>query len=212
MIDGQMQVVDKPTYDAWIEAWTPRDTLAARELNDKLPYGAWVKGSFLQAPAGQLIRFDHVAQALAEDSRDFEISAIGYDRYAFRRFEEECHKLGLALPFIEHPQGGTKKGKPTEAMKAAAKENETEAEGLWMPGSLRMLEEAILEGRIRLRRNPVLISAMMSAVTDEDRWDNRWLAKERSTNKIDCAVALCMAIGATKAIIEVEREYQMMII
>jgi hypothetical protein len=37
---------------------------------------------------------------------------------------------------------------------------------------------------------------MMSAVTDEDRWGNRWLAKERAVNKIDAAVALCMAIGA----------------
>jgi phage terminase large subunit-like protein len=37
---------------------------------------------------------------------------------------------------------------------------------------------------------------MMSAVTDEDRWGNRWLAKERAVNKIDCAVALAMAVGA----------------
>jgi phage terminase large subunit-like protein len=50
-----------------------------------------------------------------------------------------------------------------------------------------------------LRRNPVVISAIMSAVTDEDRWGNKWLSKERATNKIDCAVALCMAIGAAMA-------------
>lgn len=212
IVDGEEQVVDKPTYDAWIDAWTPGDTMAGRAQADQLPYEVWVKDGHLQAPKGQSIRFDHVAQALAEDSRDFDISAVAYDRYAFRRFEEECNALGLSLPFIEHPQGGTKKGKPTEAMKEAAKQAETEAEGLWMPGSLRLLEEAILEGRIRLRRNPVLISAMMSAVTDEDRWDNRWLAKERSTNKIDAAVALCMAIGATKAIVETERSYQMLIL
>ncbi len=65
-----------------------------------------------------------------------------------------------------------------------------------MPGSVRELEDAIYEGRIRLKRNPVLISAMLSAVTDEDRWGNYWLAKERAVNKIDCAIALAMAIGA----------------
>src|SRR3546814_6454947 len=70
---------------------------------------------------------------------------------------------------------------------------------MWMPGSLRELEDAILERRIRFRINPVLISAMMSAVTDEDRWGNHWLAKERAANKIDAAVAICMAIGATMA-------------
>ena len=72
-------------------------------------------------------------------------------------------------------------------------------EGLWMPGSLRHLEELILEGRIRLKRNPVLISAMMSAVTETDRWDNKWLSKQRAINKIDAAVALCMAVGAAMA-------------
>jgi phage terminase large subunit-like protein len=72
-------------------------------------------------------------------------------------------------------------------------------EGLWMPGSIRLLEDALLEGRIRLKRNPVLISAMMSAVIEEDKWGNHWLAKTRSVNKIDAAIALAMAIGAAMA-------------
>jgi phage terminase large subunit-like protein len=84
-------------------------------------------------------------------------------------------------------------------MIAAAKAADREPEGLWMPGSLRALEEAMLERRVRFRRNPVLISAMMSAVTDEDRWENRWLAKDRATNKIDAAVAACMALGVVMA-------------
>jgi phage terminase large subunit-like protein len=198
-VEGQRQVVSKPTYDAWIDAWTPGDTLAARSLRDKAPYREWVEAGHLQAPKGASIRFDHVAQSLADDSRDFDIGMVAYDRYAFRRFEEECEKLGLSLNFVEHPQGGVKKGKPTEEMKDAARQEGREAEGLWMPGSLRLLEEAMLEGRIRLKGNPVLVSAIMSAVTDEDKWDNRWLAKQRSVNKIDAAVALCMAMGAAKA-------------
>ena len=36
----------------------------------------------------------------------------------------------------------------------------------------------------------------MSSVIEEDKWGNHWLAKTRSLNKIDAAVALCMAIGA----------------
>ena len=190
--DGKVQTVTKPTYDAWVEAWTPGDTLAGRALRDKQPYEQWVDAGFLNAPNGESIRFDHVAQALAEYAHDYEVKSVAYDRYAFRsKFEPECDRLGISVEFIEHPQGGTKKGKPTDAMKANGV-----TEGLWMPGSLRELEDAILERRIRLRRNPVLISAMMSAVTDEDRWGNRWLAKERAVNKIDAAVALCMAIGA----------------
>jgi phage terminase large subunit-like protein len=198
-VEGEKQIVAKPTFDAWIEAWTPGDTIDQRAVLDKAPYDVWAKQGHLQAPPGQSIRFDHVAQSLADDSRDFDIGMVAYDRYAFRRFEEECQKLGLSLPFVEHPQGGTKKGKPTEDMKEAAEADGRTAEGLWMPGSLRELEDAMLEGRVRFKRNPVLISAMMSAVTDEDRWGNRWLAKERATNKIDAAVAVCMAIGAAMA-------------
>jgi len=195
--DGKVQTVTKPTFDAWIEAWTPGDTMDARALQDKAPYRQWADAGFIHAPKGQSIRFDHVAQAVAEYTHDFNVKCVAYDRYAFRRgFEPECDRLGISVEFVEHPQGGTKKGKPTEAMIEAAKTAGREPEGLWMPGSVREVEDAILEGRIRLRRNPVLISAIMSAVTDEDRWGNRWLAKERAVNKIDCAVALAMAVGA----------------
>lgn len=198
--DGKTQTVLKPTYDAWVEAWTPGDTIASREIRDQQPYSLWAREGHLHAPKGPSIRFDHVAQAVAEYGTGFEVKCLAYDRYAFRRgFEPECEKLGLAIEFVEHPQGGTKKGKPNQAMIDAAKMSGREPEGLWMPGSVRMLEDALSERRIRIRRNPVVISAMMSAVTDEDRWGNYWLAKERATNKIDCAVALAMVVGAAHA-------------
>jgi phage terminase large subunit-like protein len=212
IVGGQSQIVAKPTLDVWVECWTPGDTVTSRAMRDKLPYEEWVRGGFLHAPKGSTIRFDHVAQALADDSQDFEIGAIAYDRYAFRRFEEECHKLGLNLPFVEHPQGGVKKGKASEEMIRAAKDDGRDPEGLWFPGSLRLAEEAILEGRVRFKRNPVLISAAMSAVTDEDKWENRWLAKERSTNKIDAIVAAVMAIGAALATSKPRREPKILII
>lgn len=198
--DGQVQTITKPTFDAWVEAWTPRDTMAAREIKDRQPYAVWVENGHLHAPKGASIRFDHVAQAVAEYGYRFDVQCLAYDRYAFRRgFEPECEKLGIQIEFVEHPQGGTKKGKPNDAMKEAAEAARREPEGLWMPGSVRQLEDAITEGRIRIQKNPVLISAMMSAVTDEDRWGNYWLAKERAVNKIDCAVALAMAVGAAHA-------------
>jgi phage terminase large subunit-like protein len=186
----------KPTFDAWIEAWTPGDTILARELRDKIPYSVWKKQGHIHAPAGENINYRHVAQSIAEDSEKFSIQMIAYDRFAFKRFEEDINELGMSLEFVEHPQGGTKKGTPTEAMKKSAEAKKEKPEGLWMPGSLRLLEDALLEGRIRLKKNPVLISAMMSAVIEEDKWGNHWLAKTRSINKIDAAVALAMAVGA----------------
>lgn len=179
----------KPTFDAWIEAWTPKDTAAARELRDKLPYQLWIAQGHIHAPSGESVNYRHVAQLLAEYTERFDVRAVAYDKYAFRRFEDEANDVGISVEYAEHPQGGLRKGKPlAEGF-----------DGLWMPGSLRLLEDAILEGRVRFKRNPVLISAMASAVTDGDRWGNRWLAKAKSVNKIDAAVALCMAFGAAHA-------------
>ena len=180
----------KPTFHAWVEAWTPGDTLTAREMRDRLPYAVWAREGHIHAPSGESVSYRHVAQTLAEYGRDYDIQLVAYDRFAFKRFEEEVDELGLSVPFAEHPQGGLKKGKPLEAG----------GEGLWMPGSVRLLEEALLEGRIRLKRNPVLISAMMSAVIEEDKWGNHWLAKTRSVNKIDAAIALAMALGAAMGV------------
>ena len=180
---------NKPLFDAWIEAWTPGDTINARELQDKIPYSVWKEQGHIHAPAGESINYRHVAQTLAEYAERYDIQLVAYDRFAFKRFEEDVDEIGLTVNFAEHPQGGLKKGK-------AFAEGQ---EGLWMPGSLRLLEDALLEGRIRLRKNPVLVSAMMSAVIEEDKWGNHWLAKTRSINKIDAAVALSMAFGAANA-------------
>lgn len=187
----------KPTFDAWIEAWTPGDTVKARQDRDKAPYEIWVRDRHLNAPTGPSISYRQVAQSLAEAANEFDVRCLAYDRYAFKRgLEPECDDLGLSIEFVEHPQGGTKKGQPNEAMKEAAKAAGRDPEGLWMPMSVRQLEELLLEKRIRLKKNPVLVSAIMSAVTDKDRWGNYWLTKERSTQKIDCAIALAMAVGA----------------
>jgi len=82
----------------------------------------------------------------------------------------EVNDIGLSVTFAEHPQGGCKKGKPLEAaVEAAEQSGQPAPEGMWMPGSLRLLEDALLEGRLRLCRNPVLVSAIMSAVIESER-------------------------------------------
>jgi phage terminase large subunit-like protein len=176
--------VDLPCYDAWIEAWTPLDTLAERALRDKAPYEDWVQQGHLNATPGKMIGFDYVAARLAESASIYVIAAAAYDSYGFKKhFEPHLDSLGLTLPVVEHPQGGKKKGES----------------GLWMPGSKLTLETLILEGRIRLKRNPVLISAMMSAAVEEDPFGNAWFSKRRAVNRIDALVALAMAIGSATA-------------
>lgn len=186
----------RPLFDAWVEAWTPEDTVSDRAVRDQAPYETWIKDGWLNATPGKVIGFDFVAARIAEIVSRFGVKAFAYDRYGFNKFfEPELDALGLTLPIVEHPQGGKKKGAES---------------GLWMPGSKMALESLILEKRIRLRRSPVLISAMMSAAIEGDPFGNFWFSKRRAVNRIDALIALAMAVGAATMApaVEPEKEYQ----
>lgn len=190
-------VVELPTFDAWIEAWTPADTLAARALRDQAPYDVWVRDGFLRPIPGSRIRFDIPAAHLVGLTAIFLMRLLAYDRYAFRQFEEELDALGATFPLVEHPQGGMRRARPPpEVIEEAKRYGREPPLGLWMPGSVNLLEELILDRRIRFRRNPVLVSACMSAALEHDAFDNRWFSKRKATQRIDPLVALAMAAGA----------------
>jgi phage terminase large subunit-like protein len=178
------ELVRLPTFAAWVEAWTPADTIAGRALRDQAPYDLWAQQGWLHAVPGRNIRLDFVAARTVELASEVVVEKLVYDRYAFARFADELDQLGLTVEQLEHPQGGVRRAKES---------------GLWMPGSVAALESLILERRIRLQRSPVLISAMMSAAVERDPFDNRWFSKRRAVNRIDALIALTMAIGAATA-------------
>lgn len=195
--NGDGKTVMLPTYDAWVEAWTPGDTLAERALRDKAPYDVWVKQGWLNAPPGKHIRLDFIAARIAAASTEYRIRKLAYDRYAYRKLADELDALGVEICQVAHPQGGKVRARPSEEEIEAAKREGKEAPlGLWMPGSVAELESLILDRRIRIRRSPVIISACMSAVTEEDPNGNKWFSKRKATNRIDPLVALTQAVGA----------------
>ncbi|TBC38296.1 terminase large subunit [Rhizobium ruizarguesonis] len=199
VVRADSSVAILPTYDAWIEAWTPGDTLAARTAADKQPYDLWVRDGFLNAPPGPRIRFDIIAARVAEINSTYNIKAIAYDNYAFAKFKDELDAFGVEADTLPHPQGGKVRARPSEARVEAAKAAGEKAPlGLWMPGSVTELENLIIDGRIRLRSSPVLMSALMGATFNHppDPHGNRWFVKPRASVRIDAAVALAMATGA----------------
>jgi phage terminase large subunit-like protein len=191
--------VRKPTFALWVDAWTPGDTIAERASRDKAPYEVWRDRGFLNAPPGRQIRLDYVAARIARATSEYRVAWLAYDRYAYAKLADELDAAGVTVPQVEHAQGGKRRGKPPEEVVEAAKFDDTEPQGLWMPASLGMLETLILEKRIAIHRNPVLISAMMSAAIEEDAFGNRWLSKRKATNRIDAAVASAMAVGVATA-------------
>lgn len=187
-----------PTFDAWIEAWTPGDTLKLRASKDKQPYEMWAEKGYLKAPHGKRIRYDHVAAHVQRVDDLMKIKGIAYDRYAYSKFQEECDAIGLVVDHIPHPQGGKNRAKPYEKWVELAKNAKPPLPaplGLWMPGSVKAVEDAFMDGRLRLVFNPVLMTALMGATLERDAQDNGWFVKALATVRIDAAVALAMAIG-----------------
>lgn len=191
-----------PTFDAWVETWTPRDTLHARILRDKAPYDVWIKDGWMHAPAGSTIRLDYIAARVARIMSTYKPELLAFDRYAFKDFETELDEMGVTIATLEHPQGGKRRGKApaAEVEKAKAQgippDSPDFPQGLWMPGSIRELTNLIYQRRIRLQRNPVLSSAIASAVLESDPFGNQWFTKVKATGRIDPLVSLAMAIGA----------------
>ncbi|QWY83559.1 terminase large subunit protein [Rhizobium phage RHph_X2_26] len=211
--DGSTAIL--PTYDAWIEAFTPGGTLKERGEKDKAPYSLWVEKGYLHATEGERVRYDHVAHHIAYVHDTMKIRGIAYDRYAYSKLKEETDARGIEVDHVPHPQGGKNRAKPLEKwVEAAKKAGQEPPLGLWMPGSVKAVEEAFMDGRLRLRISPVLMTALMGATLERDAQENGWFVKTKATVRIDAAVALAMAIGLAETATpkRKKKKYQLFII
>jgi len=201
---------DLPTYDLWVEAWTPRDTMDERSKVDHVPYRLWAESfhknatgentgqPYLHAPEGSRVRYDHVAALFARLNTEHGIGVLAYDRYAYDKFAEELDNFGVEIAQVAHPQGGKRRARPQQEKVDEAKALGLEPpQGLWMPGSVAAIEALILEDRIRIRRSPVTLTALMGVSMETDPLlGNQWFSKKKATVRIDPAVAAAMAVGA----------------
>lgn len=180
--DGQ------PKFALFAHGYTPQETLFARENKDHAPYSVWVDQGHLTATPGKIVRFDMVAADLVDLATRFEIMAVAYDRWLIRNFEVTLDEMGVTLPLIEHPQNiNRRKDSP-----------------LWMPESIDMFEELLLEGRLRVAASPALQSAVMGSTFWASPAGLRRFEKRRATARIDLAVASAMAVGAAMANAEMD--------
>ena len=176
----------RPKFALFAHGYTPEDTLTARARQDRAPYDAWVGQGYLTATPGKVIRLDYVAADLVALSERFEISAVAYDRWLIRSFEQALDELGVTLPLVEHPQGT----------------NRRKDSPLWMPESIDTFENLLLERRLRIAVNPALRSAVMSTAFWSSPAGLRRFEKQRATGRIDLAVAAAMGIGAATSMEE----------
>lgn len=152
--------------------WIPQETFNRVSVKDNPHYPMWKAAGWLTTTPGAAINKIFVLSTLVACAAKYEIAAIGYDRWRIEDLTVLIDNEGVDLPLQAFGQG-------FKDMAPAVDE----------------FERMIVEGEIAHDGNPVMNSCVSSAVVDTDPAGNRKLTKERSSGKIDGAVAGVMAAG-----------------
>jgi phage terminase large subunit-like protein len=162
-----------------IKSWffIPEEGLVERAQRDRVPYDLWAAQGFLIPVPGRVIDEDFIARFLARPFSEMNIRGIAYDRWQFESLRKAFTRIGIELPFLEDFGQGFKTMSP----------------------ALKALETDLLAGAMRHGNNPALTMCVANARVVIDDAGNRKLTKRRSTGRIDGAVALAMARGASGA-------------
>lgn len=152
--------------------WVPGDRLDEREDRDRVPYRTWQKKGFIEATPGRAIDKNTIVFRLAEISGKYDVKGVAYDRWRIEDLLKLLSDEGIELPLKPWGQGFKDMGPAIDA-----------------------LETAILEAKIRHGGHPVLRWNVSNAVVVKDPAEARKIAKDKSIERVDGAVALTMAIG-----------------
>jgi phage terminase large subunit-like protein len=152
--------------------WCPADRLDEREHSDRVPYRTWHKAGYLEAPAGRAINRLAILHRLAEISSMFDVRGVAYDRWRLEDLAKLSADEGIELPLFKWGQGFADMGPAVDA-----------------------LEAAILNGKLRHGRHPVMTWNVSNAVVELDPAGSRKISKNKSIERVDGLIALTMAVG-----------------
>ena len=149
--------------------WLPSETLSLRVRRDHVMYDVWEKQGFIKTTEGNVVHYGFIEQFIVELGEYFNIREIGYDRWNASMFVQALQEDGFNMvPF----------GQGFRDMSAPTKE----------------LMRLVLEQKISHGGHPVLRWNMDNAYVRTDPAGNVKIDKEKSTEKVDGAVALVMAL------------------
>lgn len=173
---------DNGGLDVFVEYWSPADTLAEREVKDRAPYTRWAREGYLIATPGKSIDYAWPATRIAECIEDYQLQALGFDRYRIDDLERELDELG-----VEHCRPEDKHGHGLLMLQHGQGYKD-------MAPAIDEMEERVLNGRIRIHRNPVSTMCAANAIIDADAAENRKFNKAKASGRIDGMVAIAMVI------------------
>lgn len=189
--------------EAEVRCWTPADTLAARAESDGQDYHTWVARGFLTTVPGKIMDYSYPVEWINDLFTRQDVRALAYDPWRIDLLEQALELAGLrttrdehgvGIRMIPHPQGfigGAVRARSSDL----DREREAQTLRLWMPRSVDATEAALLDSRLRVVESAPLNAAVTGIALAADASGNRRPVKNRSTNRIDPALALIMAVG-----------------
>ncbi len=149
--------------------WIPEENMGQRVLRDHVPYDIWERQGVLKATEGNVIHYGFIEKFIDELGKKYNIKGICFDRWGAVQMSQNLEVLGFEV--IAFGQGFKDMSPPTKE-----------------------LMKLVLEKRIAHGGHPVLRWMMDNIFIRTDPAGNIKPDKEKSTEKIDGAVALIMAL------------------
>lgn len=149
--------------------WIPEENLKLRVRRDHVPYDVWAKQGFLKTTEGNVIHYAFIENFIDELGKKFNIKEIAFDRWGAVQMVQNLEGLGFTV--VPFGQGYKDMSPPTKE-----------------------LMKLTLEQKIAHGGHPALTWMMDNIYVRTDPAGNIKPDKEKSTEKIDGAVALIMAL------------------
>lgn len=149
--------------------WIPEDNIDLRVRRDHVPYDLWERQGFLQTTQGNVVHYGFIESFIEQLGLKYNIREIAFDRWGAVQMVQNLDGLGFTV--VPFGQGFKDMSPPTkELMKLT-------------------LEEKLAHGG-----NPILRWMMDNIFIRTDPAGNIKPDKEKSTERIDGAVATIMAL------------------
>jgi len=161
---------DDTGFDVLAEFFVPEESITERERRDRVPYRQWVREGWLHATPGNVVDYEAVRHQWLEWASLYDIRTIGYDPWNATDLVTRMTTQD-GLDCVPMRQGFPSLSAPTKS-----------------------LEKAILARKLRHDGHPILRWNISNAAVEQDPAGNVKLSKKASTERIDGAYALVMAM------------------
>lgn len=149
--------------------WVPEDTLDLRVKRDHVPYDLWNRQGYMETTEGNVVHYGYIEKFIERLGERFNIREIAFDRWGAVQMVQNLENMGFTV--VPMGQGFASMSPPTKE-----------------------LMKLVLEKKVAHGGHPVLRWNMDNIFIRTDPAGNIKADKAKSTEKIDGAIAMIMAL------------------